>query len=523
VNIDLPLRELCLQLGQLLKRAKLFRYGPDQQLCIFVENRKKVMTALKFCSWVEEFVSVVKTFRGRKGESYDAEVSMGKDLAAKVLEGELFLRELPILESIVATRVPVWRSGSVVELCKRGWDEEARLFCTDDVPFPEDWTVAQAADYVGEICGEFSWADLQPGGLWMNRSFLVHLAAMLGVFVRKLLPAGTVRPLVIYLANDQGSGKSLLVSMALAGCFGEAASTDLPMSAKGVNPEKLTALLETVAQSMKEILWLDDVPQSVFSNAMNRFITASAHTARKYGGNSEMFDVKAVTQVLMTGNNIETTRDLMQRSLVAELFVPVDTQTRTFKKRITPSWLARPEQRANLQAAMWAFVRHWIDQGMPRSERLQGRAPDWSALVGGILEAAGVTEDPFAIPDLPMGGDRETEEWRTLLVKLADEAEEVAEFHADDDGPAPLVEIDTKKIVEVARENHLLMDLVGTADDKPLKGGELKKLGRRLGKWRGREDLRSTSGRRFKFGKRKQEKNYVYPIGWIDDEVASRP
>lgn len=519
ILIDTPVRKLGMQLGQLLRRAKLFRYGPDRRLVIFEDNEKVAMTAVRFCSFVEQHVTVIKNSIGRGGASYESEVSMGKDLAAKILETAEFLRELPMIDSMVRTRVPVRRSTMVVELCKPGWDEEARLFCTNEVAFPEDWTIDQAKVHFTALCGEFMWADLMPNELWKNRSFLVHMSAMIGLFARKLLPPGTVRPLVIYSANDQGSGKSLLVSMLLAACFGEAASTDLPISNKGLNQEKLTALLETVAQSLREFLWLDDVPQNVFSNAMNRFVTAAAHSARKYGGNDAMFDVPAVTQVFMTGPNMELTRDLMQRALFAELFLPMDSQSRTFKHRMTSSWLALRTQREELQAALWAFTRHWLEQGMPLSRNLQGRAPDWSAMVGGILEAAGITEDPFAIPSLPMGGDRETEEWRELLVALADEieADEDPAF-VDDDGTAKKIpEIDTTHLVRVAREHQLLADLVGGEEDKPLKGGELKKLGRRLAKWRGREDLRSSSGRLFRFGKRKQSSNWVYPIEWLEN------
>jgi hypothetical protein len=513
IHIDTPVRKLGMQLGQLLRRSGLFRYGPEKKLVIFEENERVPMTAVRFCSFVEQHVTVVKTSVGRGGGTYESEVSMGKDLAAKVLETSEFLRELPRIDSMVSTRVPVRRSGTIVELCKKGWDEEARLYCTDEVVFPQDWTVERAKAYLEGLCGEFLWADLAPNELWRNRSFLVHVAAMVGVFARKLLPPGTVRPLIIYSANDQGSGKSLLVSMVLAACFGMAASTDLPIGGKGLNQEKLTALLETVAQSLREFLFLDDVPQNVFSNAMNRFVTAPSHSARKYGGNDEMFDVPAVTQVFMTGPNMELTRDLMQRALFAELFLPMDSQTRKFKHRMTADWLAERPQREGLQAAMWAFVRNWIEKGMPMSERVQGRAPRWSALVGGIMEAAGIEDDPFAVPNLPMGGDRETEEWRELLTAVADELEEPV-FEADDDGKPR--EVSTSDLVRVARERRLLVDLVGAEDDKPLKGGELRKLGRRLAKWRGREDLRTTKGTRFRFGKRKQASNWVYPVEWLD-------
>ncbi|HCN76313.1 MAG TPA: hypothetical protein DIT13_03845 [Verrucomicrobiales bacterium] len=516
VRMDEPVRDLALRLGLLLKGSGLYRFGPNERLIYFDRGKPVRMTPVKFCSWVERHVEVVKTAVGKSG-AYDVRVSLGKDLAAKLLEADELTGELPLIEQIVATRIPVRRRAGPLELCKVGYDEEAAIFCTNEVPFDEGWELGRALALLEDWCSEFSFAEAGAVGrdLWQNRSFVVHVSAMLGVFGRRLLPAGTVRPMVIYLANDQGSGKSLLVSMVLAACFGVASSTDLPLSSRGPNQEKFTALLETVAQSMKEYLWIDDVPPAVFSNALNRFVTASAHTGRKYGGNDEMFDAPAVTQVFMTGNNVELTRDIMQRSLVVELFMRTDSQKRTFKRRLTAMWFCSRERRGEMLSALWAFFRAWSEAGMPMGQTLQERASDWSELVGGVLEAAGVTIDPFGVPDLPMAGDRETEEWRALLTALADEAEAAPEFMESESSGR--YEVDTDRIVSVARDNRLLADIVGTKDDKPLKGGELKRLGRRLAKWRGREDLVASSGRRFRFGKRKQNSNWVYPIEWLDE------
>lgn len=515
VNLDTPIRDMGIELGQLLRRSGLFRWGPSERLVTFdaKARKQKAMTPERFCSWVERHVEVVKSYKGKGDQTYDTKVSMGKDMAAKLLAVDELLRELPIIEGVVPTRVPVRRSDGRVELCKAGWDEEARLYCYDDIPFETDWTMQRAIELIEDWCGEFLFAELQPGPgkLWQNRSFLVHICGMVGIFARKVLKQGTVRPLMMYLANEQGSGKSLLVAMNLGPSFGFCSSTDLPTSSKGLNQEKFTALLETVAQSMKEYLWLDDVPPSVFSNSLNRFTTAASHTGRKYGGNDEMFEVVNVTQAILTANNLETSRDLMQRGMICELFLSVDSQTRPIKRRIDELWFYEPEQRAQMLSALWALVRNWIESGMPQGMHTHSRAAKWSELVGGILEAMGVVVNPFELPDLPMSGDRETEEWKTLLKALADDAEGCEGTPHQEAGRL----IDMTKIVQVARDNHLLSDLVGSGDDKPLKGGELKKLGRRLAKWRGREDLRSTSGRKFRFGKRKQASNWVYPIEWL--------
>jgi hypothetical protein len=264
------------------------------------------------------------------------------------------------------------------------------------------------------------------------------------------------------------------------------------------------------------------VPAAVFSNALNRFITAPAHTGRKYGGNSEMFEVPAVTQVFMTGNNVDITRDIHQRALVCELFLKVDAESVKHDLDMTAVWLAEKGQRARLLAALWTMVRRWVDCGMVPSPTIKKRAPQWSVLVGGILHAFQVEGDAFAQPDLPMSGDRATDEMRKLLVGLADDAEELYLGGGDPfDGPGPdepwEYHIDSSKVVEKARELGVLMEIVGGPEEKgTLKAPELRKLGRRLEKWRGKEDLQTSKGRRFRFGRRRQKHGSVYPIEWVE-------
>ena len=529
VNLDLPVREIGMQLGALLKSCGLYQKGPDRLLVAQMEGFGwKPMTAHRFCGWVEKFVTCVKQVKGRGNNFYDVETSMGKDLAAKILETDCFLEQLPVIERTVSVRLPVMRRDGSVELLEAGYDKELKIWCDNEVVFDLDWSNQKACDEIEALCREFPWADNKDGWgrhSWQNRNFLVHMAGMIGNFCTLMFDPGTIRPAVLMVANDQGSGKSLTVAMQLAGPFGIAASTDLPMASGKLDQNKFTALLETVARSMLPFLYLDDIPGAVFSNALNRFITAPAHTARKYGDNSEMFRVPAVTQVFLTGNNVEITRDIQQRALIGELFLKVDAESKKHNFEMTAQWLGRPEQRARLLASCWAFVRGWIEQEKPNASGIKHRAPEWSNLVGGVLDAAlglGASEIAFAVPDLPFAGDRNTDEMRKLLMALADEVEAhfndwhsaQAELEDEDRRPWPGKSITTTDVVRKARELSLLLEIVGADEDKPPKAAELRKLGRRLEKWRGKEDLVTSKGRKFRFGHRRQEKGTVYPIEW---------
>jgi hypothetical protein len=126
VRVDEPIRDMAIRLGGLLKDSGLYRYGPDERLIYFAQGKRQAMTQVKFCSWVERHVSVVK-LAGRGQDAYDVKTSMGKDLAAKLLEADELRHELPLIEQVVGTRIPVRRKDGRVELCKVGYDPEARL------------------------------------------------------------------------------------------------------------------------------------------------------------------------------------------------------------------------------------------------------------------------------------------------------------------------------------------------------------------------------------------------------------
>ncbi|WP_075087867.1 hypothetical protein [Verrucomicrobium spinosum] len=232
VDLDLGVREMGMQLGGMLKNCGLYRKGISRRLvAMFSDEGWKEMTPHRFPGWVEKFVTCYKNHRGGKGGYYMQETSMGKDLAAKVLETDDFLVQIPIIEHVVNVRAPVLRKDGKIELLRPGYDHDSQIWCDDAVPYRLDMTPAEAIDVINEFCCEFPYADMkQPfkKHAWTNRSFLVHVAGMLGVFNRFLLSPGVIRPLMMYFSNDQGSGKSIQVAMSLASLYGIAGNTDLP-------------------------------------------------------------------------------------------------------------------------------------------------------------------------------------------------------------------------------------------------------------------------------------------------------
>lgn len=497
INLDEQTLKVAEQLGGLLARCGLYCVSNTQVVTI-EHGKMVVVTRERFCTLIEEFVTCVKyTQQGPRV------VTMGKDMAGKVLECRQFTRRLPALEGIVPVRVPVRRASGAVELLSAGYDEEHKVFCLDEIPFAEDMTVADGMAVMADYWGEFEFAE-PTKWIWQNRSYMVQVAGALSSFCRLMLPAGTPRPMFIWVANQQGSGKSVLAEGVLGHVFGPVAMASTPET-----KEELSKLLDVVAQAYKPYLFIDDAPAFVASGALNSFITRPRHTGRVLGTATE-FDVPNVTTVLLTGNNLEITADLMRRSLIVELFVAGDIEKRKFRRSIEPGFWAKKDVRSAMLAACWAIVRRWTESGEPPSTDIKPTFEAWSSMIGGMCAALpGSSVFPLGRPmvraELPMAGDRRGEEWKTLLVELASAVEFIDEQRV----------FTTHDIVTAARESKLLEDLVGADGDKDLTAKELRAVGRELRRWRGRV-FKDTKGRLFEFGARHQRRGAEYPLRFLD-------
>jgi hypothetical protein len=90
-------------------------------------------------------------------------------------------------------------------------------------------------------------------------------------------------------------------------------------------------------------------------------------------------------QLILSGNNLEVSRDLMERSLVLEFsrdaipFSPSCTDPLSYSNEM-------------ILGALWYMVKTWKALGCPspKGELALPRFPEWSRLVGGIMECNGM-------------------------------------------------------------------------------------------------------------------------------------
>jgi hypothetical protein len=473
----------------ILHAAPIFRFG--EGLATVGESGKIAgMTAERFPSWVESFLAFT-----RPAKDAPAVESIGKDLAGKIMAADQFRDQLRELKAVSEVRLPVWTGEGEarrVELAPEGFDPGTGLFTVNGIPYQEDMTAADAWAILWDGLKEFPFDPEGETQVKRRRSFAAQVAAMVGVFCHGLFPEGTPRPMIVFNANQSGSGKSLLMRIALAPVHGPPAESGKPET-----ESEFEKVLDSAAIARKPFLVLDDC-KSIHSQSLNRFVTSPVHECRLMHS-QRLAMVSKVTQVLATGNALAITPDLERRALLVDLFEPGDAAARSFQREITTGWLFAPATRARFLAALWALVRRWQDEGKPMlKEYRRGSFEDWSALVGGIVTACGLA-NPFAPRTAESGGD---EAGRALLLVIG-----LLVGEAGLDLPPTLT---TGGILDRAEADGMLDLIVGFA--KP--GGEKKALGWRLKKLRGRH-LLDSQRRLFEFGRRELAAGASYPIRFL--------
>ena len=500
VDLEKPVQTLALELGRLISRQRS-RAGKhvfvrDGSVVTLDETTAQIqaMTASRFVSWIEEFCA----FTGGHRRSRP---SLTRDEAAQVLTADVFLACLRPLRAVHSMRLPVMREGQKLAFLPSGYDEETGIFTCDLVPYSMEWNVDQARAWFLDVCGELPWNGKEENpNLEENRNLAVHVALTVGNYCHALFPEGTLRPMIAYLANKPGTGKTRAAEMSLAHVHGFVGGATAPK-----DEEKMDVKLETIARAQRAFVLFDDVGLALRSNALNKFLTESRHTGRCYHSNSEFFDVPNVTQVIATANDLQTSEDLGRRALIAEMFLSEEVRGRKFRRVITPQWLALPETRASFLAACCAIVRHWaeteVDEGclMRHLEPLE-TFETWTGIVGAMVINAGFA-DPLARTEVYVCAGDENEEIKRLLILAATEREGDCE-------------LSRKDLIELARAHGLIEGTVGMKGDAEPDAGANKSLGRKLQRWRGQR-LCTLDGRRFQFGKKHTKSGVSYVVVFL--------
>ncbi len=495
INLKWPIKQLGRELGQLARGSNLFRRG--QQIITIDERTGETrdMPTERWCSYVED---IAWTYELKGGQNpMPVWQRFPKELAGLVLNSDDFREQLREVVAIYEPALPVWigeGAGRTIELMAKGYDPATKVYCVNSLDYDRNLDPGEAQEWLLETLGAFPWAEAEkPSQVLRCRSFAAHTAGMLAPFCSLLLGDDACRPMFPYLANQPGSGKSLLAKIALAPVFGKPSG-----ATASKNPDEMEKTINTAILMQRPYLFLDDC-KSFQSNILNN-ILANTQIETRVLGKSEMPTLPNRMQVFLSGNGITLGEELVRRSVIVDLFFPGEVLKRKFPQTLTHAWAFSKETRSRCLAVLWSFVRHWRDQGMTLyPEATLPTFETFAEIIGSVTLAAGFS-NPFAERHNVLGGDDEEKALVRFLCRLAGEV-------TDMENPP---EYRPREIADKAEEWEMLDAIIPYAKDQG------KALGHRLKALRGRQ-WRDTQGRLFEFGKREVSAGAIYPIRFLAD------
>jgi hypothetical protein len=402
------LSDCAREIGRILAPKDIFSRGG---LAFVINERKDALTPMPpemLRTWIEDHLVC---FKVRKLTGTDETIQFKRTItqtdAAGVLASPQFLAELQQIERFNPIRVPVMRRTGRIELLPAGYDGETKSFTCDSVPIVGAMDVADAKQIIDEILSEFVFAD-------SGRSKAVAVAAMLAVFGRGLLPQKALHPCFIFVANAEGAGKTLLVKCATVPVLGYAPTGTKPKDEDEMRKVLLAAVLEA-----RPVIFFDNAKRHITSEALEGFLSSQDYAGRILG-QTKTFRGENNAVVFITGNGCTVSPDMRRRSLFCELFLEVErAEDRVFQNSLEVPTLL--ERRADILTALWALIQNWDKDLRPKPSRSNSSFPDWSEIIGGIVEHAGYG-CPLETPQIQAAADQDGSDMRALVKAIADGA-----------------------------------------------------------------------------------------------------
>jgi hypothetical protein len=369
------------------------------------------------------------------------------DVVRDVLAMPLVDWGVPPLQAIIES--PALREdGTVISLS--GYDPASRLFyaanralIVPEIPErPSKNQVNAAIDLILDTIGDFPFVD--------KSSQANAIASMLTPVCRPAINGPT--PLALFDATNQGTGKSLLsevVSLIASGREGALFSA-------AREAEEWRKQLTSVLREGSAIVIIDNVNYRLDSPDLCKALTETIHGDRILG-QSQTVNLPVRCAWIATGNNIQVGGDMPRRCY----WVRMDAKcSRPFKrtefrhKRLKQYVLIH---RGALLAALLTLARSWFAAGSPQPDVAPvGSFEDWTTIIGGILQHAGIEGFLANSDQLYEQGDTESIQWEAFLTTLDNV------FNGEPFTVAEVWERMTNKSYNVATR---LADLTDTAEE----------------------------------------------------------
>ena len=413
-GIDRPVGEFAAEIADYYAKKQTLFYRPETSEVVRVGMVKvddeghmilglQAVNESAFPTFIEQDINLY-ALDGR-GERHIR--SIPAQTAKLVLASmDQFKMKLPIVKRLLPVPVPRLIEGKL-RFPRKGYDSSFMSFVPEDAPEIKEMPLEDAKDLLlNKVYGEFAFKSPQD-----RVNAIAHL---LTPFCRGLFSRETIRsPLFMYIANREGAGKDYAAGTVTITHEGEAAEDPPVTKAESVSDEEFRKKILAAFRMGRSIIHSSNNKGYLNSAELEALITKEMYRDRQLGGNTLLEFPNILTISLSANTGLTYPADLQRRVIFVNLFLDLeDPNKRVFKNPDLHGWIK--DHRSEMLSALYALVSNWVDKGMPKSKQPFASFPEWEAVVGGILEAAGIGTPMQNDVLNSIGGDEETSSMRQL-------------------------------------------------------------------------------------------------------------
>ena len=413
-GIDRPVGEFAAEIAEYYAKKQTLFYRPETSEVVRiglvkVDDEGHTILGLQainengFVTYLEQNINLY-ALDGR-GERHIRSIpaQTAKIVLASV---DQFRMRLPIVKRLLPVPIPRLINGEL-KFPRKGYDPEFMSFVPEDGPEIREMSLEDAKGLLlDEVYGEFAFKSPQD-----RVNAIAHL---LTPFCRGLFSRETIRsPLFMYIANREGAGKDYAAGIVTTTHEGEAAEDPPVTKAESVSDEEFRKKILAAFRMGRSLIHSSNNKGYLNSAELEALITKEMYRDRQLGRNELLEFPNILTISLSANTGLTYPADLQRRAIFVNLFLDLeDPNTRVFRHPDLHGWVK--EHRSDMLSALYALVKNWVDKSMPKSKQPLASFPEWQAVVGGILEAAGIGT-PLQNDTLnAIGGDEETNSMRQL-------------------------------------------------------------------------------------------------------------
>jgi hypothetical protein len=288
---------------------------------------------------------------------------------------------LPLLTGV--TQVPVFSATGILQQTQGYSPDTGRFYDPRGLVIPAvpaSPTPAQIRAALmlvaEELIGDFP---------FVAASHLAHaLAIALLPFGRDFIDGPT--PLHLFDKPIQGTGATLLAKVLLSPAVGHSV---LIRTLPG-NEEECRKALTAALMPMPQALIFDNLSGRIDSANLSSVLTTTTWSDRVLGSSNNI-SVPVKAAFAATANNVQLSGELARRTVPIRLDAKMDMpwQRKGDFKHSLPLWAI--EQRGPLVAALLTLWSAWLAEGRPVGEATLGSYESWAAVMGGLLDVAGIS------------------------------------------------------------------------------------------------------------------------------------